>query len=288
MLSIDPQSIPIPQLHQYLVGAVAPRPIAFVSTVSESGTPNLAPYSFFNVFSSNPATLVFSSNRTVQGNKTKDTLTNVETTREAVVNIVNYDITHQMTIASVSYPEDVNEFEKAGLTAIASDLVKPFRVKESPFQMECKVKDIISLGDQGGAGNLVICEIVKIHISEDILDEKGRIDPYKAHLMGRMGRAFYCHAIPESIFPIVREVSEIVIGIDGLPARIRKSEILTGRQLAELACVTAIPVRDEKIIASLGISPTTEGAAREKTLHRIAQMYIDSGEVDKAWQVLLV
>ena len=135
MLSIDPQSIPIPQLHQYLVGAVAPRPIAFVSTVSESGTPNLAPYSFFNVFSSNPATLVFSSNRTVQGNKTKDTLTNVETTREAVVNIVNYDITHQMTIASVSYPEDVNEFEKAGLTAIASDLVKPFRVKESPFQM---------------------------------------------------------------------------------------------------------------------------------------------------------
>ena len=288
MLSIDPKSTPIPELHQYLVGGVAPRPIAFVSTISEDGTPNLAPYSFFNVFSSNPPTLIFSSNRTVRGNTTKDTLANVKTTGEVVVNIVNYDIVHQMAIASVSYPEEVDEFAKAGLTPIASDLVKPFRVKESPFQMECNVKEIIPLGDQGGAGNLVICEIKRIHILEAILDEKGRIDPYKANFMARMGRAFYCHAKPDSIFPIVRPVPQLVIGIDQLPDSIRHSEILTGRQLAELAGVQEIPKKNEEMIAALGIKPVAEGKDREMILHKIAQMYIDNGEVDKAWQVLLM
>ena len=285
MLTVDPQNTPIPQLHQYLVGAVAPRPIAFVSTMSEEGLSNLAPYSFFNVFSSNPPTLIFSSNRRVRGNTTKDTLSNVLATKEVVVNIVNYSIVHQMALASIDYASDINEFEKSGLTPIASDLVSPFRVKESPVQMECKVKDIIHLGDQGGAGNLVICEILRIHISENILDENGAIDPYKADLMGRMGRAFYARASGANVFPIVQPTDRIGIGIDLLPEDIRKSETLTGKQLWQLASVKAIPELNSEIANDPVYLEAMSGGV--DGIHDLVGELLNEEDVTKAWQVIL-
>jgi flavin reductase (DIM6/NTAB) family NADH-FMN oxidoreductase RutF len=245
MKIIDPKTTPTPALHQILVGAVAPRPIAFVSTIDKDGNPNLAPYSFFNVFSSNPPTLVFSSNRRVSDNTTKDTLQNVEATREVVVNAVSYSIVRQMAVASIQYPPGVDEFEKSGLTPLKSDLVKPFRVAESPVQMECKVKDIITLGEEGGAGHLVICEIVRIHLDESILDEEGRINPHKLDLMGRMGRAFYVRASGEAIHKIFQPLQQIGIGYDQLPASVRNSTTLTGNNLGQLSSLTAPPDPDK-------------------------------------------
>lgn len=290
MLTIDPKSTPTPELHQYLLGSVSPRPIAFVSTISPEGIPNLAPYSFFNVFSSNPPTAIFSSNRTVAGNTTKDTLANAEATGEVVINVVSHEIVRQMALASISYPPEVDEFKKAGLTPIASDLVKPFRVKESPSQMECKVKEIIPLGDQGGAGNLVICDILRIHISEDVLDEKGRIDPHKMDLMGRMGRAFYCRASGSAVSRIYQPVNKLGIGFDGLPEGIRNSHILTGNQLAELAAMTEMPASDGSILKDKKVQQAmlTTDAQKETLLHQYAAALIDKGEVEKAWRVLLV
>ncbi|MCB0595813.1 MAG: flavin reductase family protein, partial [Phaeodactylibacter sp.] len=177
MRIIDPNTTSTEELHQYLVGTVAPRPIAFASTVDEEGRPNLAPYSFFNCFSSNPPILVFSSNRRVSNNTTKDTLHNVEKTGEVVINAVNFSIVRQMAVASMDYPQGVSEFEKAGLTPIPSDLVRPFRVKESPAQMECRVREILPMGEGGGAGHLIVCELLRLHISEEALDEDGRINP---------------------------------------------------------------------------------------------------------------
>ena len=290
MRSIDPAQTPIPDLHQFIIGAVAPRPIAFASTISADGTPNLAPYSFFNAFGSNPPTLIFSSNRRVRGNTTKDTLSNVEAHQEVVINVVNYQIVYQMSLASVEYPEDVSEFEKAGLTPIPSDLVKPFRVKESPVQFECKVNEIKALGDQGGAPNLIICEILRIHINEDVLDENDRIDPQKIDLMGRMGRAFYCRAHGSNVFPILQPVKKIGVGVDNLPDAIRTSSILTGNNLAQLASVEAIPAQDfgmrsdPRVLTALSSDP----AKRSFHLHTYAKALLEIGEVDKAWQVLLM
>lgn len=289
MLSIDPASTPIPDLHQYLVGAVAPRPIAFASTLSESGTPNLAPYSFFNVFGSNPPVLVFSSNRRVRGNTTKDTLHNVEATGEVVINVVNYAIVRQMALASIEYPEDVSEFDKSGLTPIASDMVKPFRVKESPVQMECKVKEIMPLGTEGGAGHLIICDIVRIHLNENILNEQGRIDPHKADLMGRMGRAWYVRASGANVFPIVQSPKDIAIGFDRLPDDIKRSTILTGNDLAELAGVTVLPQASDDIMKDPRMMDIVAGNQQdqERQLHLYAKELVSKGEIDKAWQVLL-
>ena len=229
MISIDPKAVPTPQLHQYLVGSVAPRPIAFVSTVDEAGVPNLAPYSFFNVFSSNPPICVFSSNRRVGNNTTKDTLHNVQATGECVINMVSFKIVRQMALCSVEYPAGVSEFEKSGLTPIDSDLVKPFRVRESPVQLECKVREIMPLGEEGGAGHLVICEIVKLHLSEEILDEKGRIHPQKIDLMGRMGRAYYVRASGESVHRIYQDVRQQGIRFP-FPARLSPQQHHPHRQ----------------------------------------------------------
>lgn len=291
MISIDPSAIPISELHQHLVSAVAPRPIAFVSTIDEEGNANLAPYSFFNVFSSNPPTAVFSSNRRVSNNTTKDTLANVHNTGEAVINVVNYPMTRQMALASIEYPTDVNEFEKAGFTPVASERVKPFRVKESPVQMECRVKDIVTLGEGGGAGHLVICEIVQLHIDEHILDEKGKIDPHKIDLVGRMGRAFYTRASGDAIFSVYQKVTQIGMGFDGLPEDIRRSTILTGWQLAELAASPSLPTQDE--IESVQSDPKLmnilagNAQEREAHLHRYAAELIDQKEIEKAWAVLM-
>jgi flavin reductase (DIM6/NTAB) family NADH-FMN oxidoreductase RutF len=245
MRIIDPATTPTADLHQYLLGVVSPRPIAFVSTVDEEGNPNLAPYSFFNCFSSNPPIVVFSSNRRVSDNTTKDTLHNIEATKEVVINAVNYNIVRQMAVTSISYPPGTSEFEKAGLHPIASDLVRPFRVKESPAQIECRVEQIIPLGQEGGAGNLIVCRVLRMHISEDILDEKGRINPHKIDLMGRMGRAFYVRSSGEAVHRIFQPVNQIGIGFEGLPDSAKNSEVLTGNNLGMLASLVAAPSADK-------------------------------------------
>ena len=247
MLVIDPKQTPTRDLHQFLLGSVAPRPIAFVSTVDAEGRPNLAPYSFFNAFSSNPPILVFSSNRRVENNTTKDTLANVRATGEVVINMVNYAIVRQMAVTSVQFESGVSEFGKAGLTPIASDLVRPFRVKESPVHLECRVKEVLTLGEHGGAGHLVICEVLRMHIDEGVVDERNRIDPHKIDLMGRMGRAYYVRASGDAVHTIVQSVTDLTIGYDHLPEQIRHSKVLSGNNLGQLAGLTTAPTREEAL-----------------------------------------
>lgn len=277
---VDPKNIATKDLHQFIVGSVAPRPIAFVSTVDENGEPNLAPYSFFNAFSSNPPIVVFSSNRRVGNNTTKDTLHNVEVTRECVINVVSWDIVRQMSITSIDYPSDVNEFEKGGFTPLPSDLVKAYRVAESPVQMECQVRDIITLGSDGGAGHLVICEVVRLHIADEVVDENGRIDPHKLDLAGRLGRAYYTRASGASIHTIYQPFNELAIGFDGLPDSIRRSTVLTGNEIAEIAALAALPdVADEDIQAIRGMSA--------EEVHRQAADLIRQGQRELAARRLL-
>jgi flavin reductase (DIM6/NTAB) family NADH-FMN oxidoreductase RutF len=251
MRKIVPNETNTKDLHQFLLACVSPRPIAFVSTVDNKGRKNLAPYSFFNAFSSNPPILVFSSNRRVRDNTTKDTLHNVEETKEVVINMVNYDIVRQMTLASIEFETGVSEFEKSGLTAIPSELIKPFRVKESPAQLECKVKEVISLGEHGGAGHLIICEVLLIHINENVIDENNRVNPHKIDLMGRMGRSYYVRASGEAIHTIVQSVAAQIIGVDQLPKSIRESKFLTGNEIALLGSNTSVPDQKEinKVLA---------------------------------------
>lgn len=288
MLSIDPHAIPTPQLHQYLVGAVAPRPIAFVSTVDQEGHPNLAPYSFFNVFSSNPPICVFSSNRRVSNNTTKDTLHNVEATRECVINVVPFSIVRQMALCSTEYPPEVNEFEQAGLTPVPADLVRPARVKESPVQLECRVQEIMPLGEGGGAGHLVICKIIRLHISESILDEKGRIHPQKIDLMGRMGRAFYVRASGESVHHIFQNVTQIGIGYPALPESARRSTVLTGNDLARLASLPEAPTEAQIKEVQQGEQVQKDLASDEprRALHLRAQSALAREEVELAAQLV--
>ncbi len=243
--SINPTEIPTREFHQFLLGSVAPRPIAFVSTINEDGVANLAPYSFFNVFSSNPPIAVFSSNRRVSNNTTKDTLYNIKLNKEAVINVVDYSIVRQMAIASVEFPSDISEFVKSGLTPESGEVVKPPMVKESPASMECTVEDIITLGDHGGAGHLIICKIHRLHVREEAIDENDRINPHKMDLMGRMGRAFYCRASGENVFPIIQPVTKVCIGFDRLPEDIRTSKILTGNEIGILAGMYEIPSTDD-------------------------------------------
>ena len=244
-MTINPTTTSQRDMHQYLLAAVAPRPIAFASTIDADGVMNLAPYSFFNAFSSNPPIVIFSSNRRGENNTTKDTLHNIEQTMEVVINVVSHDIVRQMALASIDYPPQVSEFEKAGFTPVASELVRPFRVKESPVQMECKVERIISLGDGPGAGNLIVCHVVMMHIDERVLDAQNRIDPHKIDLVGRMGRAYYTRASGEAIETILQPVHEIGVGFDGLPSHIRHSLVLTGNELARIAALTALPTQEE-------------------------------------------
>ncbi len=284
MKRIIPSETPLPDLHQILVGSVAPRPIALASTISNEGDLNLAPYSFFNCFSSNPPTLIFSSNRKVSDNTTKDTLTNIEANREVVINVVTQDIVHQMALTSISYEYGVSEFEKAGFTPVASEVVKPFRVKESPVQFECKVKDIIPLGDEGGAGNLFVCEVQLIHADEKIFVEKERIDPNKTNLVGRMGRAFYTKTNSESIFRIFQPVNELGIGAENLPQAITTSDVLTGKHIWQLARVTQIPVADG--ILNKDLEAPLSKANNESEQHEIIKSLLDQEQVDMAWKVI--
>lgn len=237
---IIPGEIPTRDLHQFIIGSVAPRPIAFVSTVDENGLDNLAPYSFFNAFSSNPPIVVFSSNRRVSDNTTKDTLHNIEVNKEVAVNVVSYAIVRQMSIASAEYPHEVSEWEKSGLTKEAADFIRPKLVKESPVNMECRVKEIIALGDQGGAGHLIICDVLAMHIDENILDG-GRIDPNKIDLMGRMGRTYYVRASGNALLSIHQPVTDLPVGFDALPAYISHNPYLTGNEIGIIASLNELP-----------------------------------------------
>ena len=245
MLTIDPKEIPVPKLHHYLLGGVGPRPIALASTVDKDGNPNLSPFSFFNVFSANPPIMVFSPARSGRTGATKNTFDNVKETREVVINVVTYAIVQQVSLASSPYEKGVNEFIKSGLTPVASDLVKPFRVKESPVQFECKVNDIIELGQNGGAGNLVICEVLKIHINENVLDENDMIDQQKIDLVSRMGGNWYCRADQHAMFEVAKPITTIGIGVDAIPEKIRNSTILTGNELGLLGSVEEFPTQEE-------------------------------------------
>ncbi len=288
MRIIDPQSTPVPDLHQFLVGTVAPRPIAFVSTVDEKGVPNLAPYSFFNVFSANPPILVFSSNRRVRDNSTKDTLHNVETTREVVINMVSYAIVRQMAVASIEYPPGANEFLKSGLTPIPSDLVKPFRVAESPAQLECKVNQILPLGEGGGAGHLIICEMLRMHLDDAVLDDNGRINPHKIDLMGRMGRAYYARASGEAIHTIFQPPERLAIGYDQLPQSVRESTILTGNDLGQLASIEAVPSEEE--LRAVRSRPLVAAALQTHdplpNLHQLARTELEKDDQKTAAAIL--
>ncbi|MCC6725458.1 MAG: flavin reductase family protein [Saprospiraceae bacterium] len=242
---IEPGSVPRHDFHHFIVGASGPRPIAFVSTVDKDGNPNLAPYSFFNAFSSNPPIFVFSSNRRATNNTVKDTLANVREVPEVVINAVNFPIVRQMAVASAQFEKGVNEFEKSGLTPVPADLVRPFRVGESPINMECKVTDIITLGDQGGAGHLIVCEMLRMHIQEDVLDEKGRIMPDKLDLMGRLGRAYYVRASGSAIYTIAQAIEQPCIGFDSLPKSILESHVFSANNLGQLAGLYTVPTKDE-------------------------------------------
>jgi flavin reductase (DIM6/NTAB) family NADH-FMN oxidoreductase RutF len=293
MLRVDPKEIPVPKLHSYLLGAVGPRPIAFASTIDKEGNPNLAPFSFFNVFSANPPIAVFSPARSGRTNTTKHTYDNVKEVPEVVINIVNYSMVHQMSLASSEYPKGVDEFTKAGFTKEKSELIRPFRVKESPVQLECKVKEVIELGDQGGAGNLIICEVVLIHIQESILDERGSIDQRKIDLVARMGGNWYCRAYGDALFEIEKPLTTLGIGVDALPTDIRTSNILTGNHLGQLGNVEKLPdeteVNEYKLLELSDIFLKHQDNAKEleQQLHLHAAALLNQGKVNEAWMTLL-
>jgi len=292
MLSIDPKNIDQPTLHQYLLGAIAPRPIAFASTIDKEGRPNLAPFSFFNIFSSNPPIAIFSPARRGRDNTTKHTFENVKQVRECVINIVNYELAQQTSLASTEYAEGISEFVKAGLTPIASEKVKPFRVKESPVQLECIVKDVIELGNGGGAGNLIVCEIVMVHVNENILDADKKIAPEKIDLVARMGGSWYTRA-SKGLFQIKQPTKEIGIGFDNLPLDILKSTVLTGSELAQLAGVEQLPnetdVNEYKLIELSDLFMELKGKPKEleQQLHERAKPLIAEKKITEAWMTLL-
>ena len=288
MISILPNSVTTPKLHGYLLGAIGPRPIAFVSTIDEDGRPNLSPFSFFNVFSANPPVLIFSPARRVRGNTTKHTLDNVLNVKEVVINVVNYDIVQQMSLSSTEYKEGENEFIKAGLTMVESDLVKPFRVGESPVQFECKVTKVEPLGNEGGAGNLVFCEVMKIHLDSSILDDSGSIDQHKIDQVARMGGNWYSRA-NKGLFEVPKPLSSLGIGVDNIPSKIRLSKILTGNDLGMLGNVERLPSKDE-VDQFIGTNTDIKALVKsmdEDKIHRKAQAYLNKKEILSAWKVLL-
>lgn len=288
MLTIDPKEIKSSVLHGYLLGAVAPRPIAFASTMDKDGNPNLSPFSFFNVFSSNPPIAVFSPARSGRTGLTKHTFDNIKETMEVVINVVNYSMVNQMSLASTEYPKGVNEFVKSGFTPVPSEKVKPFRVKESPAQLECKVKQIIELGNEGGAGNLIICEVVLMHINENVLDENKQIDPHKIDLVARLGANWYSRTNGSALFEVTKPLLTHGIGVDQIPAEIRNSKILTGNNLGQLGNIEKLPSKEE-IESYKNSADFKESAAKfgKDQLHLIAKSLLDNNKPEDAWKVLL-
>jgi len=295
MLSINVKDLSVPELHSYLQYAIAPRPICFASTVDKNGNVNLSPFSFFNLFGSNPPTCVFSPSRRVRDNTTKHTLENIKEVPECVINIVTYDMVQQTSLASVEYPKGVNEFIKSGFTPIASELVRPPRVAESPVQFECIVNEVKALGDGPGAGNLIIAEIKLIHISESILDAEGKIDQQKLDLVARLGGDWYARINKENLFKVAKPVRSVGIGMDAIPYAIRNSKVLTGNNLGQLGNVEVLPT-DEQIddyiqspeIKELLDATIGDSNTRELQLHLKAKQLLDEDRVEEAWMVLLI
>lgn len=271
---IDPKEIPVPKMHSYLLGAVIPRPIALASTISAAGEVNLSPFSFFNCFSANPPIVVFSPARRGRDNTTKHTYENVKEVPEVVIHVVNYAMVEQASLASCEYPRGVNEFTKAGLTEVRSEKVRPPRVGESPVALECKVNQVIELGSGGAAGNLVICEVLLMHINDDVLDAQGRIDPYQLDAVARMGQDYYCRASGDAIFSVPKPNEKVGIGIDQLPAYLRKSKVFSANELARLANVEKIPDGNPMHVPS------------ERTLMQAREL-LRAGRTDEAWKLLV-
>jgi flavin reductase (DIM6/NTAB) family NADH-FMN oxidoreductase RutF len=288
MISIEPKDLTPAKLQGYLQSAVAPRPIAFASTISKSGMPNLSPFSFFNVFSSNPPILIFSPARRVRDNTIKHTLINADETRQVVINVVNYAIVNQASLSSTEYGDGVNEFIKSGLTQVPSDIVKPYRVKESPIQFECKVNEIISLGENGGAGNLVICEVLKIHIDESVLDENGVIDQHKIDLVSRLGGNWYSRS-NMGLFEVPKPLTTLGIGVDAIPNYIKESSIFDGNDLGMLGNIESLPTTEEvNTFVNQNFAVKAVLSADDITQqYQKAKEYLKNGDLDAAWKVLL-
>lgn len=288
MLTIDPTELSTPKLHGYLQSAVGPRPIALASTIDGNGVPNLSPFSFFNLFSTNPPILIFSPSRRVRNNTVKHTLLNAQLNREVVINVVNYAMVEQTSLSSTEYAEGVNEFEKAGFTMIPSTTVAPFRVKEAPVQFECRVNDIIALGTGGGAGNLILCEVLKMHISEEVLDENGTIDQHKIDLVSRLGGNWYSRSA-EGLFEVEKPLTTLGIGVDAIPAFVKDSPIFDGNDLGRLGNVEILPTDEEVSIfvkGSFEVKGVLSADDHEKQLLK-AKEYLDANRVNDAWKVLL-
>lgn len=295
MLTINTSDLSPAQLQNYMQYAIAPRPICFATTIDQAGNINLSPFSFFNMFSTNPPLCVFSPARRVRDNTTKHTLENVLEVKECVINIVNYAMVQQTSLASTEYGKGVNEFEKAGFTMLPSQLVKPPRVAEAPVQMECVVREVIHLGENPGAGNLILAEVKLIHINEDILDEDGKIDQAKIDLVARLGGDWYCRVTPESLFKVAKPLTTLGIGVDALPKGVRNSKVLTGNDLGMLGNIEHLP-GDEEIDAIKGneevkeIFDATIGDAnnRERELHELAKQWLSKGNVNDALKLVLL
>lgn len=288
---LDLKDLKPAERQNYLQHAIAPRPICFASTVDAAGNVNLSPFSFFNLFSSNPPIVIFSPSRRVRDNTTKHSLENVLEVPEVVINIVDYDMVQQTSLASCEYPKGVDEFKKAGFTSEPATLVKPPMVKESKVKMECKVLEVKSLGTEGGAGNLVIAEVLRMHIDESILGADGKIDQQKLHHVARLGGDWYCKVDETNLFKVEKPNTQLGIGIDTLPASVRHSKILSGNNLGQLANVHEMPIVDpsftddqvKNIVQYYSINPDE----METELHKYAKELLDSGRVKEAWQVLL-
>lgn len=289
MLSIEPGKVSTAELHSLMLGSIGPRPISFASTVDSEGRPNLSPFSFFNMFSANPPILIFSPARRVRDNTTKHTLENILATKEVVINVVDFNIVQQASLSSTEYAEGVNEFEKAGLTMLKSDIVNPFRVAESPVQFECKVNEVVHLGKEGGAGNLVICEVVKMHYKREILDAHGKIDQFKIDLVARMGGNWYTRA-NKGLFEVEKPIRTLGIGVDQIPKEIKNSKILTGNDLGKLGNVEKLPSAEE-VRAFIQVNKNgLEEILRENNtekIHQKAQEYLNKNDVESGWKTLL-
>ncbi len=295
MKTLTAGQLPPNELYSYLTYAIAPRPICFASTINLKGEINLSPFSFFNLMSSNPPVCVFSVTRWGHDNTTKDTMNNVLEVPECVINVVNYDMVQQMSLASAPYKSAVNEFAKAGFTEQKSEQVKPPRVAEAPVQIECLVQKVIPLGEEGGAGNLIVCAIKLVHINEAVLDENGKIDQAKIDLVARLGGDWYCRVTPENLFKVPRPGKGSVIGIDGLPEPVKNSAVLTGNDLGKLGNLTELP-NDESVaqfaqtsaIKNLLDATIGDDFTRERELHREAKKLLDEEKMEDAWKVLLL
>lgn len=280
MKTVFPADIPVPKLHHYLLGAIGPRPIAFASTIDAHGNRNLAPFSFFNVFSANPPVLIFSPSRSGRTGETKHTHDNVKEVPEVVINVVTYEMVHQMSLASSPFPKGTDEFVKTGFTPVESLTVKPWRLKESPVQLECEVMEVMELGEHGGAGNLIICKVKCMHINEHVLDLHDEIDQTKIDLVARMGGNWYCRAHGHALFEVQKPLTTIGIGVDSLPDHIRYSNKLTGNHLGKLGNLLEFPL-PEKIEEVKSMYPNSSD------IETLAIALIEKGAVEDALCILL-